>query len=163
MVDAYARIKAVNWLQVVRFGIFSCESSVILWNRLVLIVLHRMGPWRYIMINLVFGLVLFCMVLAFLQKTVGSGDVLNYVTRVMKLTRGKLLAKTTGANGRPRNSYNLTNLTLRICLAHRRQWNPMKLCLISYGHMASMLLTPVRKLDVPATALHVQDKYLQPA
>jgi hypothetical protein len=31
------------------------------------------------------------MVLAFLQNTVGSGDVLNYVTRVMKLTRGKLL------------------------------------------------------------------------
>jgi hypothetical protein len=118
---------------------------------------------RYIMINLVFGLVLFCMVLAFLQNTVGPGDVLNYVTRVMKLTRGKLLAKTTGANGRPRNSYNLTNLTLRICLAHLRQWNPMKLCLISYGHTASRLLTPVRKLNVPATGLHVQDKYLQPA
>ncbi len=91
MVGAYARIKAVNWLQVVCFGIFSCESSVILWNQLVLIVHHRMGPWRYIMIHLVFGLVLFCMVLAFLQNTVGSGDVLNYVTRAMKLTRGKLL------------------------------------------------------------------------
>jgi len=69
-------------------------------------------------------------------------------------------AKRTGANGRPRSSYNSINMTLRICLDHQRQWNPMKLCLILYGHMALRLLIPVRKLDVPEMGLPVRDKFV---
>ena len=93
---------------------------------------------------------------------VDSGDVQNYITRVMKLTRGKLLRQDDWSDWQ-----NLEYLQLDQYDAQAMFGSPVAVesneavfNLVVSGHMASRQLMVVRKLDAHVMGLHSRDKFV---
>jgi len=87
-------------------------------------------------------------------QIVDDGGVLNTVTRIMKLTRGKLIKQPAGMSGLLPNIFNLINMMPRVCLALPLRLTLMLRCFEQFGRMLSKLLTAVTRLGA-----HVMDHH----
>jgi hypothetical protein len=93
-------------------------------------------------------------------KVVDSGDVLNYVTCVMRLTHGKLLRQDNWCNWQASEFLQLDQYDAQKMFGLPVAVESSKaLSLILSGCMASRPLTAVRKPGVHAMGLHNQDKF----